>query len=140
MFNLVGTKTTSFGIDLMGPVDHNIIDLGTDLVRWKDLFLAGKIDSAGGRITGTSRYTTTQTLDAEDNVVFCDTDGGAFTIDLPIGVEGTHYKIINCGSGGNDLTVDADTTGSSTVYGATTAELSDGEVINIHYNATEGWW
>ena len=32
-------------------------------------------------------------------------DGGAIEIDLPAGVEGTHYKLINCGSSGNDLTV-----------------------------------
>jgi len=101
---------------------------------------ASRLETLGGRIHNTTRVTTTYTALATDEIIFCDTDGGAFTLDLPVGVEGTHYKIINCGSSGNDLTVDADTTGSSTVYGATTAVLSDGEVINIHYNATEGWW
>jgi hypothetical protein len=94
-----------------------------------------------GRIANTSRYTTTQTLGATDHIVFCDTDGAVWTLTLPAGVEGTHYKIINCGSSGNDLTVDPDGTEQLYGGGAGVAQtLSDGEVINIHYNATEGWW
>jgi len=94
----------------------------------------------GGRIVNTTRYTTTQTVAVTDHVLFCDTDGGAWTLSLPAGVEGTNYKIINCGSSGFDLTVDPD--GSEQLFkaGAGVASiLADGEVINIHYNATEGW-
>jgi len=91
-----------------------------------------------GRIANTTRYTSSQTALVTDEVLFCDTDGGAWTLTLPAGVEGTHYKIINCGSGGYDLTVDGDS--AETIYGETTQDLADGEVIDIHYNATEGWW
>jgi len=93
---------------------------------------------AGGTVDQTTRVTTTYTILATDDVVYCDTDGGAFTVTLPAGIEGTHYKIINCGSSDNDLTVDGD--GAETVYGETEQELTDGDVIDLHYNATEGWW
>jgi len=89
----------------------------------------------------TDRITGITTLDDAHCVVLCDTDGGAFEVDLPAGVDGTHYKIINCGSSGNDLTVDPN--GTEQLYGAgagVASTLADGEVIDIHYNDTEGWW
>lgn len=92
----------------------------------------------GDIVTTTTRVTTTYTALSTDEVIFCDTDGGAFTLTLPAGVEGKHYKIINCGSAGLNLTVDGD--GAETVYGETTQLIFDGSVIDIHYNATEGWW
>jgi hypothetical protein len=78
---------------------------------------------------------------AVDAVLFCDTDGGAITANLPAGVEGMHHKLANVGSSGNDLTVDPN--GAEELYGAgagVAATLADGEVIDIHYNATEGWF
>jgi len=89
-----------------------------------------------GRVCATTRKTTTYTATEDDNVIYCDTDGGAWTLTLPAGIEGTHYKIINCGS--NALTVDGD--GSETIWGVTTATLNTGDIINLHFNATEGWW
>ena len=86
----------------------------------------------------TKRVTTTYLITATDEVVFCNTNSGDFTVTLPAGVEGTHYKIINCGSSGNTLTVDGDS--AELVYGETTQDLSDGDVIDLHYNTTEGWW
>ncbi|MCK5018614.1 MAG: hypothetical protein KAS32_16255, partial [Candidatus Peribacteraceae bacterium] len=106
-----------------------------------------EIDSNGtlitnqGKIDNTTRVTTTYTVLVSDHVIYADTDGGAFTLSLPAGVEGTNYKIINCGTSGNDLTVDPD--GTEQLYGAgagVASTLADGEVINIHYNVTEGWW
>ena len=75
---------------------------------------------------------------SNDLVIFCDTDGGAITVNLPAGVEGTHLKIINCGSGSNNVTVDAD--GSEAVYGGATKTVSDGSALDLHYNSVEGWW
>ncbi len=97
-----------------------------------------------GDIADTTRIINTDspyTVLATDVVIFCDTDGGAIETDLPAGIEGTHYKLINCGSSGNDLTVDPD--GTEELYGAgagVASTLADGEVIDIHYNATEGWF
>jgi hypothetical protein len=78
------------------------------------------------------------TVLARDRVIFCDTDAGAITVDLPAGISGTHLKIVNTGSSGNDVTVDGHS--AENVYGALTQLLSDGEVIDIHYETTEGWW
>ena len=89
-----------------------------------------------GRIMNTSRYTANQTLNSQDHIVFCN---GTFTITLPAGIEGTNYKIINSGTG--VITVDPD--GTEQVYGggAGVAQTLDaGEVINIHYNTTDGWY
>ena len=93
-----------------------------------------------GRIANTTRTTAaTYTVLSTDHVIFCDTDGNAIEADLPAGVEGTHYKLINCGSSGNSLTVDPN--GSEKIYGsATSLVVTDGDVVDIHYNATEGWW
>jgi len=102
------------------------------------LGVLGSLKTDGGRIVNTTRVTTTYTALVTDNVIFCDTDGGAFTITLPAGVEGQHFKIINCGSSVNQLTIDGD--GAETVWGGLTAILNDGDIINLHYNATEGWW
>jgi len=86
----------------------------------------------------TSRYTTTQTLDGTDRIVFCNTDGGAWTVSLPSGTEGKNYRIINTGSSGNALIIDPD--GADKILGANSQTLYDGEVLNIFYNETDGWW
>jgi hypothetical protein len=102
--------------------------------------ITGLLNNTGGRICNTTRVTSgPYTVLSSDRVIFCDTDGGSFTVNLPAGVEGTHYKILNCGS--NTLTVDPN--GTEELYGAgagVAATLGPGEVIDIHYNATEGWY
>lgn len=92
----------------------------------------------GGRIDSTVRITGVTTLDSTHHIVFADTDGGAFVITLPTGVEGTNYKIINVGTSGNDITITPD--GAETIYGSVTEAIIDGEIFNIHFNSTEGWW
>jgi len=102
------------------------------------LILAGTLQTGAGRISNTSRYTTTQNVLATDENIFCNTDGGSWTLTLLAGVEGTYYKIINCGSSGNTLTIDGN--GTEKVMNELTQETSDGDVIDLVYNATEGWW
>ena len=87
---------------------------------------------------GTLRITTDTTLDYSYQIIYCDTDGGAITATLPAGEENRMFKLINCGSSGYDLTIDGD--GSETIYGQSTVTVSDGEIVEIHYNTTEGWW
>jgi len=137
--SIPGTVTNAYGIHL------DDIDFGTAncaiYTGAGDVSLGDDLITRSGRICNTDRYTSTQTLDEDNEIVFCDTDGGAFTINLPAGTEGRHYKIINCGSSGYDLTVDPN--GTEQLYGGgagVSMTVSDGEVIDIHYNATEGWW
>ena len=78
------------------------------------------------------------TLLSTDYVIFGDTDGGAIITAIPAGVEGASYKIINCGSSANDITVDPN--GAEEIYGGATHTVADGESIVIHYNVIEGWY
>jgi hypothetical protein len=100
-------------------------------------FPHGPADEATRRITSSdSPYTALAT----EAVIFCDTDGGAITVNLPAGVEGRFYKIVNCGTiaSGNVLTIDGN--GAETVNGAATQLVHAGESMDLHFNATEGWW
>lgn len=78
------------------------------------------------------------TVLSTDEVIFCDTDAGAITVNLPAGLSGVHYKVINCGSSGNSVTVDGNST--ETVSGSLTQGVNDGENIDLHYDSTEGWY
>jgi len=92
-------------------------------------------------VNRTTRVTTTATLDVNDEIVYANTDGGAYTITLPVGVEGTHYKIINTGISGYDLAIAPDGMEQIWKNGAgISVVLSDGDILNLHYNAMEGWW
>jgi len=92
-----------------------------------------------GIIVPTNRITSLTTLDETYEIVFCDTDGGGFIVNLPSGIEGTHYKIINCGSSGNDVVLTPN--GAETLFGDASAfNILDAEILDIHYNSGCGWW
>jgi len=100
---------------------------------------AAQLHTTKGRIVGTTRITdSTATLDADDHVVFVNTDNNDVLILLPPGVEGTSYRIINCGSSGNDITVVG--SGAETIWGDTDITLADGDIIDLVYNTIEDWW
>lgn len=107
-------------------------------------FTSDLTTTTGGRIVNTTRIDdgdTPYTVLGTDHVIYCDTDGGVITANLPAGTEGTHYKLINVGSSGNDLTVDPNGTEQLSGAGAGVATaVTDGNKINVNYNATEGWW
>jgi len=92
----------------------------------------------GGSTQGTTRVTTTYSILSTDRNLFCDTDGGAFTVTLPAGVGGAVYSVKNTGTSGNNLTVSP--TGSELLIGANSSfTLRDGESIEVVYESTEGW-
>ena len=79
------------------------------------------------------------TLLARDEVLFCDTVDGAITVNLPAGIDGTHYKVINCGE--YDVTVDPNGTENFFGAGAGVASvISTGENVDVHYDDVEGWY
>lgn len=127
-----------FDID-NGDIDFEIIDYSLSATGDITITSTGAAEFDCGIIENTTRVTSSPyNVLVTDNVVFVDTDGGAITVNLPAGVEGTHYKIINCGSSTNNVTIDGN--GAETVYGGATKTLADGEVVALNYNATEGWW
>lgn len=79
------------------------------------------------------------TIQNSDSVLFCDTDGGAITANLPVGYKGRYLRLTNVGSGGNDVTVSPN--GADLLFGVNANYLlTDGETIDIVYESTEGWW
>ena len=97
------------------------------------------LTTTAGRIRNTTRYTTTQAIPTTDDVVFCNTDGGAWTATLPAGAEGQTFEIFNSGSGANNLTVAPN--GAEHLFGSNTNfVLHDGEKLIITYNTTDGWY
>lgn len=99
---------------------------------------AGTIASSGGRIVNTTKVTTTYTALVTDREIFCDTDGGAFTLTLPAGVNGQHFRIHNVGTSGNDLTIDG--SGAETIRNELTQTLMDCETLIITFETTEHWY
>jgi len=92
-----------------------------------------------GQGTTVLRITSDTTLTDAYRVIFCDTDGGPITVTLPAGADGREYRIINTGSSGNNVTLTPD--GSELLLGANSSfTLTDGDVLIITYESTEGWW
>lgn len=119
---------------------------GTPTRGWDEsldaFYFSHNLATQAGRICNTTRVTASPyAVLATDEVIVVDTDGGAITVNLPAGVDGTHYKIVNVGSAGNAVTVDPN--GTEQLYGGGAGvafTLYDGENIDIHYESTEGWW
>jgi hypothetical protein len=135
--------TFTFGTDADADITVNFVaNSNSGVLKWmedEDYFqFDDTVKTSAGSIVNTTRVTTTYTVLVSDHVIYADTDGGAFTITLPAGVEGQHFKIVNCGTGGYSLTVDGN--GTEKIYNSLTQVVTDGDVIDLHYNATEGWW
>jgi len=97
-------------------------------------------DSVGANVI----FTTTRIINTDspytvlstDHVIFADTDAGAITINLPAGIDGREYKIINCGS--NDVTLTPN--GAELLNGSNASMAFGAGVIVVTYETTEGWW
>ena len=138
----VGTNAERVAL-ATGPLITGTLWIETDtlyIYKWDGI----KWQGSGGLVETVTRIDDTDspyTVLSTDLVIFCDTDGGAIEADLPAGTDGRHCKLINCGSSGNDLTVDPD--GVEELYGAgagVAATLADGEVIDVHFQSVEGWY
>jgi len=74
-----------------------------------------------------------------DYQIYADTDTGAIIINLPSGTDGKKYCIRNCGGSGLNLTINP--YGAELILGANIPLIMiDGEVIDITYQPTEGWF
>lgn len=140
-----GLATTALNIFSTGVVEpDHISDSGSNVLVAGDLETQGegffgRLTNESGRTVHTTRITGNTTLDTTHHVVYCDTDGGAFDVNLPAGSNGVYHRIINVGSAGNDVTVIPD--GAELLTGANASRtLSDSSVIILTYETTEGWW
>jgi hypothetical protein len=75
-----------------------------------------------------------------DKAIFCDTDSGDIEVNLPAGVDGTNYKISNCGESGNDVILTPSGTEKIWRQGEGEAvQFSDGSNLDLCFETTEGW-
>jgi parallel beta-helix repeat protein len=132
-------------------VSPNAVNAGADVDKFVVIDATGNHDfrtgaevlsdiGGQGSLRTTRRVTATpDTVTAADQQIFVDTDSLAITVNLPAGINGTVYKIVNCGSSGRTVTVVPN--GANLLFGSNTSEiLYDGEIIEISYETTEGWW
>lgn len=98
------------------------------------------LTTPSGKILKTRRVTTGPVaLLVDDYALFVNTDAGDVVVNLPAGIEGTSYWIINCGSSGNRAILTPN--GTENLFGANATDaLIDGEDEIIVFNGTEGWW
>lgn len=145
------------------PCADNTYDLGSSALSYKDGYfdgtmflnnnggtallvdagrsrLDGLLETNGGRIVQTTRQTgTPYTIIATDHHVFMNTASQASTVNLPAGVAGTEYRIVNTGGAGNDLTITPN--GAELLLGANSDfTLSDGESLIIVFDTNDGWF
>jgi hypothetical protein len=77
---------------------------------------------------------------SSDVAIDADTDGNAIEVDLQAGAAGRLHLISNCGSSGNNLTIDPN--GTETIDGGAAGDpitLVDGESVSIIFETTENW-
>jgi len=118
--------------------DAFALNLGANGVNIVSLTPTGALQSLGGRIKKTIRITDADspyTILSTDEVIFANTDDGAITVNLPIGIDGTQYRLTNCGS--NDITVDP---GAELLDGVNAPKSMGKGVLDLVYQPTEGWW
>ena len=111
-------------------------------VRESGVWITVATITPGGPLSVTTLINDTDspyTVLARDEVLYCDTDGGAITVNLPSGINGKRYRIINTGSASNDVTISP--SGAELLTGANASRtLSDSSVVILIYETTEGWW
>jgi len=102
----------------------------------ENIVTTGTIYGKGYRINIVAK-TAAYTATAADDVITCGAGNETFTIDLPAALVGKTYYIKNVGSG--VITVDADTTGSTTIDGDTTQTINQYECLKVVSDASVYW-
>ncbi len=98
---------------------------------------AGNLSLYGGYLLNIAAKTAAYTAAATDDVITCGAGNETFTVDLPTVVSGKVFYIKNVGTG--TITVDADTTGSTTIDGSTTITLAQYETVKVVADASVYW-
>lgn len=103
------------------------------------LGVVGIISSSGRRKNVTRIDSTPYDISYTEEIIMVDTDSIDITINLPAGVDGQTYKIVNCGTSGNVITINPD--GLDLLNGFNSHEiLYDFESLELTYNHAEGWF
>jgi hypothetical protein len=135
--NVLPKSLSGAGLTL---TDSNITDTGSLITLASAATITGALTTSGGRIVNVTYVSSTPyAILATDHDIHVDTDSAAITVNLPAGVEGTYYRIVNVGSSSNLVTIAPN--GSEHLLGANSNfTLNDAESLVIVYHATEGWY
>ena len=122
--------------EVIDGIGDDITDIESDIES-----LAARVTAIETELAKTHvvRVTDDYTPVADDIYIFCNTDDGEFEITFPSGTEGRHIKIMNTGS--NDLILTPYS--GEQIWGNgedVSVTLKPGDIINLHYELTEGWW
>ncbi|MCP3684582.1 MAG: hypothetical protein GY861_18095 [bacterium] len=131
-----GTANWGLGINTANNYINGALSVGKNTTPGFKLDVAGDFKATGysqNIVAKTAAYTATTT----DDVITCGAGNETFTIDLPAVVSGKVYTIKNVGTG--VITVDADTTGSTTIDGSATITLSQYDSIKLICDASVYW-
>ena len=100
------------------------------------------VNTIYAQLNGTRRITVADSpysVQLLDTNIFADTDGGEITVLLRPGTNGAGLTVRNCGGSGNDVVLTPD--GTDLLFGLNLEELLiDGEVLDLKYETTEGWF
>jgi hypothetical protein len=109
------------------------------------LTVAGILHTNGGRnkaithIIGAVCTGDSYTAKDSDNIIIINTNDCDVTLDLPAGVAGTEYIIINSGYG-CDYAIEITPNGSEKLFGSAAAtNIGFNGYAHIFYDATDGW-
>lgn len=103
------------------------------------LGIVGIVSSTGRRKNVTRINSGPYNILYTNEIIMVDTDTIDITINLPAGVDGQAYKIVNCGTSGNIVTINPN--GTELLNGVNAPEtLYDSENLDLSYDSTEGWF
>lgn len=119
------------------PLHNILIENGTITEPWWEWFTLVSVTYVVRDIT---RVTTTPySIIRNDYVIFLNTDATIITANLPAGIQGTEYKIVNTGTSGNDVTLVPN--GTENLFGTNgSTAITDGNNLTINFDETDGWY
>jgi len=120
------------------PVPRTI-EYGEEVKRFLDLLRKLSLDLVIGISIPTEVSTSPYTVLPNDLTIFADTDTNAVTVNLPAGIPGKPYRIVNTGTSGRLVSIVPN--GTENLIGANSAfTLNDGEALIVAYSTTKGWY
>ena len=136
---VVGTRPATPIVFGTNDLERMRIDGAGAVTIQETLGITG-ITTTNGRKKNITRITSGDspyTVLATDNIIECDTDGGAITTLYPAGVDETEYTTTNVGSSGNNVTMDGN--GAEEIDKELTQILYDDDSAQMVFNSTEHW-
>jgi len=120
------------------PLRESMFQEGTQSMTdiWFDWF---NLATVTYRVDFITRVTSAYTIILNDHTIFVNTNSGAVTVNLPKGIQGTYYRIVNTGTSGNNVTL-TPFSGENIDGSSASVTLADGVSKPINFDSTDGWF